>query len=259
MNLELAGTIGNPIDRTRVGIQAGEALRVSLTLDNSENGHVSLRYWRHTPDFQTHTVRLVGSATSQYDLKLPTEVTRYLDGSYLWALWWEPTTGDEVCLMPASQLLVSTSGGFAPADPEYVTGTELAAAVSPLATKTELAAAKAAAVDDWSDWLSSDQSAVVGDYLDVVLPNKTENFLFELQMNLRTATGCGGYTRYRLVSAGVPASQASAVIGSYTETIYTQVVYSVVDISDVSYLRLTLSGGGRAITQKVISSRYRRI
>lgn len=259
----LETVIGRPIARTNVGVQAGDAFTVDLTLPDSSAGNVSLRYWRSLQtsgaDVLTHSVRVAGNAQGRYTLSLPSGITRYLDGGYLWALWWEPDTGNDVCLMPASGLFLYVSGGFAPADPILVTETELEAAISPLATKAELAAAREAVGDSWSDWLTSDQSAVAGDYLDILLPDKTNDYCFELQLDLKTATGCGWYTRYRLVKAGTPANQASAVIGSYSETIYMQANYSVVDVGSLSYLRMTLTGGSGVITHKVIRSRYRRI
>ena len=120
-------------DRTPAQIQAGEQLSVTLTGLGAVTGNVSLRWWRTGEPEATHAERVAWVDTSAgVTLTVQGAVTRYLDGKYNWALWFEPTTGEHQCLMPASTLFVSTSGGFVSPAPDYVTQAELAAAIDAL-------------------------------------------------------------------------------------------------------------------------------
>jgi hypothetical protein len=98
---------------------------------------------------------------------------------------------------------------------------------------------------------------VVGDYVDMEIPNLTGTFNVELMLDLKTATDTGWYTRFRIIVAGNPAANSTAVIGSYTGNIYASANYSVVTINGHHYLRCALGGVSSPITTKVVRWRYR--
>ena len=142
VQLAIVKQLGQTIPRTAVQLQAGEALEVTLSDLTQTDGNVSLRWWPKAQPEATHTERVAWVPPSVV-FTIPGAATRYMDGDYYWALWWESVRpGGDECLMLASSMFVSTAGGFVEPDPdtEYVTHAELDEELEDYATDAEVAA-----------------------------------------------------------------------------------------------------------------------